>query len=175
MNPKFTSFGALHLAVLISYQSIILFMKENNRTVQILNMLVLMYILVVSGGSNGRCLEHEKQALLKFKEGLIDYGNLASWTIEEDCCRWRGVECDNRAGHIIRLDLHPEFSHADHDDFTWTPMDSVISSSLLDLRHLSHLDLSGTSLRKFQASLVHSTVLVYLNLSGNSISGTIPY
>ncbi|XP_012487774.2 receptor-like protein EIX2 [Gossypium raimondii] len=111
-------------------------------------MLVLMYILAVSGGSNGRCLEHEKQALLKFKEGLIDYGNLASWAIEKDCCRWRGVECDNRAGHIIRLDLHPVFSHADHDDFTWTPMDGVISSLLLDLRHLSHLDLSRNQFTK---------------------------
>lgn len=91
MNPKFNSVGALHLAVLISYQIMIVFMKENNRTVQTLNMLVLMYILAVSGGSNGRCSEHEKQALLKFKEGLIDYGNLASWAIEKDCCRWRGV------------------------------------------------------------------------------------
>ncbi|KAA3474863.1 LRR receptor-like serine/threonine-protein kinase FLS2 isoform X1 [Gossypium australe] len=62
--------------------------------------------------------------------------------------RWRGVECDNRAGHIIRLDLHPVFSHADHDDFTWTPMDGVISSSLLDLRHLSHLDLSRNQFTK---------------------------
>ncbi|MBA0832147.1 hypothetical protein Goarm_016554 [Gossypium armourianum] len=54
----------------------------------------------------------------------------------------------NRAGHIIRLDLHPVFSHADHDDFTWTPMDGVISSSLLDLRHLSHLDLSRNQFTK---------------------------
>ncbi|KAK5784114.1 hypothetical protein PVK06_038632 [Gossypium arboreum] len=77
-------------------------------------MLVLMYILAVSGGSNGRCSEHEKQALLKFKEGLIDYGNLASWAIEKDCCRWRG----------------------------------------------------------FVGSLKE---LVYLNLSGNSISGIFPY
>nr|KJB42470.1 hypothetical protein B456_007G154700 [Gossypium raimondii] len=128
-------------------------------------MLVLMYILAVSGGSNGRCLEHEKQALLKFKEGLIDYGNLASWAIEKDCCRWRGVECDNRAGHIIRLDLHPVFSHADHDDFTWTPMDGVISSLLLDLRHLSHLDLSRNQFTKIPGFIGSLKELVYLNLS----------
>ncbi|MBA0715371.1 hypothetical protein Golax_014271 [Gossypium laxum] len=133
-------------------------------------MLVLMYILAVSGGSNGRCLEHEKQALLKFKEGLIDYGNLASWAIEKDCCRWRGVECDNRAGHIIRLDLHPVFSHADHDDFTWTPMDGVISSSLLDLRHLSLLDLSRNQFTKIpgfdcQFPVVDPSSLSHINSS----------
>ncbi|XP_016709042.2 receptor-like protein EIX2 [Gossypium hirsutum] len=107
-------------------------MKENNRTVQTLNMLVLMYILAVSGGSNGRCSEHEKQALLKFKEGLIDYGNLASWAIEKDCC----------------------------------------SSSLLDL---SHLDLSRNQYTKIPGFVGSLKELVYLNLSGNSISGIFPY
>ncbi|MBA0741663.1 hypothetical protein Gogos_014798 [Gossypium gossypioides] len=148
-------------------------------------MLVLMYILAVSGGSNGRCLEHEKQALLKFKEGLIDYGNLASWAIEKDCCRWRGVECDNRAGHIVRLDLHPVFSHADHDGFTWTPMDGVISSSLLDLRHLSHLDLSRNqfttipgfvgSLKELLGNLSRLLSLDVSNNNGDMISDNLEW
>ncbi|PPD97844.1 hypothetical protein GOBAR_DD05098 [Gossypium barbadense] len=86
-------------------------MKENNGTVQIQNMLVLMYILAVSGG-----------------------GEVLSVTIEPVTS--------------FGFDLHPVFSHADHDDFTWTPMDGVISSLLLDLRHLSHLDLSRNQFTK---------------------------
>lgn len=130
-------------------------------------MLRLLYILVISGfalSSKGdRCLDHEKQALVKFKEGVVDYGNLVSWTTgEEDCCKWRGVECDNQTAHITGLDLSPR----------WTPMDGEISSSLLDdLRYLSYLDLSGNNFTKIPEFLGSLNELAYLNLSGNSITG----
>lgn len=64
------------------------------------------------------------------------------------------------------------FSYADHDDFTWIPMDGVISSSLLDL---SHLDLSRNQYTKIPGFVGSLKELVYLNLSGNSISGIFPY
>ncbi|XP_022883694.1 leucine-rich repeat receptor-like protein kinase PXC2 [Olea europaea var. sylvestris] len=56
-----------------------------------------------------RCIEEEREALLKFKDELIDeYGRLSSWGNEkykEDCCKWSGVSCDNQTNHIVRLDL----------------------------------------------------------------------
>ncbi|XWS31283.1 hypothetical protein CRYUN_Cryun23aG0064000 [Craigia yunnanensis] len=139
----------------------------------------LLYIFLIRGfalGSGGdRCLKHEKQALLKFKVRLLDYGNLVSWTTGEDCCRWRGVECDNQTGQIILLDLRPIFSYFDHEGISWTPMNGEISSSLLDLRYLSYLDLSWNRFTKIPEFIGSLKKLAFLKLSGNRISGTIPY
>ncbi|KAK4846354.1 hypothetical protein QYF36_016282 [Acer negundo] len=55
------------------------------------------------------CLERERHALLTFKDGLIDeYGRLSSWGSEddkEDCCKWKGIHCNNRTGHVMGLNL----------------------------------------------------------------------
>lgn len=42
------------------------------------------------------CIEEEREALLKFKQGLEeDYnGLLSSWVShDEDCCKWEGIKC----------------------------------------------------------------------------------
>ena len=37
--------------------------------------------------TNLGCKEHEKQALLKIKQDLIDdHGHLSSWSSDQDCC-----------------------------------------------------------------------------------------
>ncbi|RVW94535.1 Receptor-like protein 12 [Vitis vinifera] len=55
------------------------------------------------------CIGRERQALLKFKQGIVDdFGILSSWGNEEDktdCCRWEGVQCSNLTGHVVMLDL----------------------------------------------------------------------
>jgi hypothetical protein len=52
------------------------------------------------------CIEEERQSLLKFKQGLIDDANLlSSWGTQEDCCKWKGIECSNQTGHVFKLDL----------------------------------------------------------------------
>ena len=56
---------------------------------------------------NMDCLEVEKEALLKFKQGLTDPG-LSSW-VREDCCKWRGVSYYNRTGRVIKLKLGNPF------------------------------------------------------------------
>jgi hypothetical protein len=64
--------------------------------------------------SEVRCIEEERQALLKFKQGLIDDANLlSSWGSQEDCCKWKGIECSNQTGHVIKLDLRTMFSCID--------------------------------------------------------------
>ncbi|CAK7324056.1 unnamed protein product [Dovyalis caffra] len=66
---------------------------------------------LISGGEGKkfRCIDRERQALVKFKQELEDdFGALSSWGSEEeksDCCKWRGVGCNNRTGHVTLLDL----------------------------------------------------------------------
>ncbi|KAJ6340537.1 hypothetical protein OIU77_008325 [Salix suchowensis] len=133
------------------------------------------FITGAAGDKNG-CIERERQALLKVKEGIIDeYGVLSSWGGEEekrDCCNWRGVGCDNITGHVNSLNLHssPLYEHY------FTPLAGKVSDSLLELQHLNYLDLS---LNNFDESIMHFigslSSLRYLNLSYNLFTVTIPY
>ncbi|XAR65466.1 Non-specific serine/threonine protein kinase [Bertholletia excelsa] len=118
-----------------------------------------------------RCKERERQALLFFKQHLVDdWGLLSSWGSEEykqDCCQWRGVECSNGTGHVIVLDIHGSSPIL---------LRGNITPSLLDLKHLQYLDLSGndfgqTPIPKFLGSL---TELRVLDLSYANFSGFIP-
>ncbi|XP_057471249.1 receptor-like protein EIX1 [Actinidia eriantha] len=121
-----------------------------------------------------RCMEREKQALLQFKEDVVDdYGVLSSWGSEEDkrdCCKWRGVWCNNRTGHVTKIDLHTSV-FAQH-------LTGKISPSLLELQHLKYLNLGendfggGNQIPVFIASFSR---LQYLDLSDNSFRGPIPH
>ena len=61
------------------------------------------------GDAKVGCMGRERQALLNFKQGIMDdLGFLSSWGNEEDktnCCKWKGVWCSNLIGHIVMLDL----------------------------------------------------------------------
>ncbi|KAF2321556.1 hypothetical protein GH714_000402 [Hevea brasiliensis] len=126
------------------------------------------------------CVEKEKQALLKFKDGLVDEDNqLCLWgNQEEDCCKWRGVKCNKNSGHVYGLDLRPTIVYNPNGiSLSYMPFKGEIGSSLLELQYLTYLDLSlfegsETSIPKFIGSL---TNLRYLNFSGCNFIGTIPY
>ncbi|WOK92573.1 LRR receptor-like serine/threonine-protein kinase FLS2 [Canna indica] len=120
-----------------------------------------------------RCIESEMKALLAIQSDMYDPGNwLSSWN-NDDCCKWRGVTCDNTtSGHVTRLDLRYPYSTDYYDDIGA----SKVNPSLLELKHLKYLDLSmnyfaGAHIPKMIALLVH---LEYLNLSYTSFSGLIP-
>jgi len=145
-----------------------------------------------------RCSEMETKALLSFKEGLTDpLGRLSSW-VGEDCCNWTGVGCDNSIGHVVKLDLKNSlpvielqfieagylYSSTEYEDYLDEKVKAYeksclggkISPSLLNLKHLSYLDLSlnnfsGNTIPKFLGSLES---LMYLNLSFSFFSGVVP-
>ncbi|XP_059633550.1 receptor-like protein EIX1 [Cornus florida] len=117
-----------------------------------------------------RCTEFERGALLGFKEGLTDpSGRLSSW-VGEDCCKWMGVGCSKRTGNVVKLDLR-----MDVYDFS-SYLGGKISPSLLHLKFLKYMDLSGNDFQgipipEFIGSLKK---LRYLNLSQASFGGMIP-
>ncbi|KAM7481651.1 hypothetical protein LguiB_006234 [Lonicera macranthoides] len=120
------------------------------------------------------CMQNEREALLEFKKGIVDNGGiLSTWGNEEDkrdCCRWRGIKCSNRTGHVISLDLQNE-------EYIFEPLRGEINPSLLDLQHLTYLDLS---FNKFGESRIPNFIgslhsLRYLNLQYNNFFGAIPH
>ncbi|KAL7595941.1 hypothetical protein Lser_V15G29224 [Lactuca serriola] len=148
----------------------------------------------VGGGDDNvvmkKCSDKERRALLDFKARLQDPDEtLSTWRSEEeeDCCKWRGVTCNNQTGRIIKLSIISG------------GLEGEVSNSLLNLSYLTHLDLfsnsfhgiiptfigSMTRLRHLDLGLNHfngtmprficsMTKLRYLNLGNNDLNGTIP-
>ncbi|XP_021822025.1 probable leucine-rich repeat receptor-like protein kinase At1g35710 [Prunus avium] len=148
-------------------------------SIQLVSLLILSGILSLetiklgfcNDDHNVRCIDIERKALLKLKQGLMDpSGQLSSW-VGEDCCKWSGVGCNNITGRVNRLDL------GNRDGYEENAFDGEINPSLLVLKDLEYLDLSiinnfgGVQFPSFIGSLEK---LKYLNLSGLDFVGVIP-
>nr|GMD30766.1 receptor-like protein 12 [Ipomoea batatas] len=138
-----------------------------------------------SVGSSSICNEKERQALLSFKHNISDPNNLLSSWIdgdEDDCCKWEGVGCDNRTGHVVAVDLGPNTMCINEASCTpdWScdinpALQGEIGPSLLDLSFLNYLDLSCNQFENIIPTFIGSLHnLVYLNLSFNNLVGKIP-
>ncbi|MCD7446607.1 hypothetical protein HAX54_010799 [Datura stramonium] len=129
-----------------------------------------------------RCIESERNALLRFKQSLTDPSDrLTSW-IGEECCIWKGVSCDIQTGNVISLDLKDTSGNCYQKKMgnlisgNSSCLGGKISPALLDLQHLEYFDLGGNDFQglatpNFLGSLEK---LQYLNLSHSSLVGIPP-
>ncbi|CAI0375434.1 unnamed protein product [Linum tenue] len=131
----------------------------------------LFYYATFGAGSS--CIQSEREALFRVKADLQDSsGRLSPWAGSNgDCCKWPGVVCDNVTGHVTELHLGcpkcPENS----------TFKGKISPSLLELKQLSHLDLSGNNFQGIPIPGFISSMssLKYLFLDGSGFGGVIPH
>ncbi|KAG8660586.1 hypothetical protein MANES_02G176801v8 [Manihot esculenta] len=151
--------------------------RTSNRSLQHLYAFTMLLFSVHFNTGVGdvgiQCIERERQALLRIKHDLIDdYDVLSSWTTAEDrrdCCIWRGIACDNRTSHVTELHLH-------FNETADKPLRGKINHSLLELRHLTYLDLRGNNFggTQFPADKNGSlSKLRYLDLTNANFAGTI--
>ncbi|XP_057970795.1 receptor-like protein EIX2 [Malania oleifera] len=169
-------------------------MDAHPTTILVVVLVLFSWVGAVSfsfGNPNAiHCRAEEREALLEFKNGLRDPSNrLSSW-VREDCCRWRGVHCDNTTSHVLHLNLHNPINfninhfsidgfdnYGSHfDAFMRSRLSGNISGSLLQWKHLRRLDLScndfgGLKIPEFFGSLAS---LTHLNLSTAGFIGSIP-
>ncbi|KAL2577543.1 hypothetical protein AAZV13_16G141500 [Glycine max] len=119
-----------------------------------------------------KCIESERQALLNFKHGLKDdSGMLSTWRDDgnnRDCCKWKGIQCNNQTGHVEMLHLRGQD--------TQYLRGAINISSLIALQNIEHLDLSYNAFQwshipEFMGSFAN---LRYLNLSYCAFVGSIP-
>ncbi|KAK5786962.1 hypothetical protein PVK06_041612 [Gossypium arboreum] len=141
---------------------------------------------ICHANSNLLCIQSEREALLKFKNHLIDPSNrLSSWVEGGDCCKWIGVVCHNSTGYVNQLHLaapplsEPDFdaTPAEWEAYERSKLRGKINPSLLELKHLSSLDLSSNNFSSIHFPKIFGLLesLTYLNLSYAQFQGAIPH
>ncbi|KAK4280112.1 hypothetical protein QN277_011780 [Acacia crassicarpa] len=137
-------------------------------------------LCICNASSEVQCIPIEQDALLKMKRHLSDPSNrLASWSPHENCCNWALVVCHNITGHVLELHLTspPPFEFINGETIYETSVfGGEVHPSLLDLKHLNYLDLSGNYFGDMQIPnfLGLMSSLTYLNLSDAGFGGSIP-
>ncbi|GAY64481.1 hypothetical protein CUMW_233930 [Citrus unshiu] len=140
------------------------------------------------------CHDHERSALLNFKESLVinqaassypsAYPKVASWKLDEknkDCCSWDGVKCNEDTGHVVELDLASSCLYGSINSTSslfqlvhlqrLSLFDNNFNfSEILNLSRLTHLNLSRSYF-----SAENLTNLKALNLINVDISSTVPH
>ncbi|KAJ9540191.1 hypothetical protein OSB04_026697 [Centaurea solstitialis] len=150
-------------------------------------LVVLLFHLCLSNDNNIHddvlCMDDERQALLDLKYALVDEANrLASWVCEKDCCTWTGIVCDNITGHVHSIRLRATYqideytTIEEHKQASSLRLRGEVSPSLLNLKQLKYLDLSGNDFEGIQVPRFMGSLgsLRYLNLSRSRFGGTVP-
>ncbi|XP_062093578.1 receptor-like protein 6 [Humulus lupulus] len=147
---------------------------------QLFSLICLLLILFcsqsnffISSSATPLCHLHENYALLQFKNSfsIIDTSfcyaaKTRSWKNGTNCCKWKGITCDELTGHVIKLDVSCSGLQG-----------SLLSNnSLFSLTHLRSLNLSSNDLDGSTISSQFSkfTHLTHLDLSSSGFSGHIP-
>ncbi|KAB2059574.1 hypothetical protein ES319_A11G314900v1 [Gossypium barbadense] len=141
---------------------------------------------ICHANSNLLCIQSEREALLKFKNHLIDPSKrLSSWVEGGDCCKWIGVVYHNSTGYVNQLHLaapplsQPDFDAplAEWEAYVRSKLQGKINPSLLELKHLNSLDLSSNNFSSIHIPKIFGLLesLTYLNLSYAQFQGAIPH
>ncbi|KAK2976084.1 hypothetical protein RJ640_009516 [Escallonia rubra] len=136
--------------------------EPTSLSLQILTALVLLFILFPPSFS----LAAETQALLEFKNHLVDPLNqLVSWkdSGSDSPCRFAGVSCDPSTGEVVEISLDNK------------SLSGQIWPSISVLRSLSSLVITSNLITgNLPPELNNCSSLKVLNVSGNSMNGSIP-
>jgi Leucine-rich repeat (LRR) protein len=140
---------------------------------------VSLFYLIFAGffsSVQSLCHDDESFALLKFKESFTinksasgdpsAYPKVSLWKPESgDCCRWRGVECNEDTGHVINLDLSSSCLYGSFNS----------NSSLFQLVHLQSLNLADNhfNFSRIPTGFRQLSRLTDLDLSASAFSGQI--
>jgi len=173
-------------------------MMMRNYNINRLHILLVLFSIVGfnSATYNGdtKCKERERRALLTFKQSLQDdYNMLSTWKDgpNANCCKWRGVQCNNQTGYVQILDLHGsetgylrgeinpsiiELQHLTYLDLSYLNTSGQIPKFIGSFNKLRHLDMSyGNYDGKIPSQLGNLSQLLHLDLSGNELIGEIPF
>nr|POE87135.1 receptor-like protein 12 [Quercus suber] len=127
------------------------------------------------------CMDSGQEALLKIKEGFIKSSDpFSSWRAEKDCCKWKGVGCDNTNGHVTILYLRSQDLFNLLQVLDLGGVDLTNAENWLDtvnlLLNLVELRLFFCKLHKLPLNLPHVnfTSPKIPDLSHNEFSSTIP-
>ncbi|XP_034680304.1 receptor-like protein EIX1 [Vitis riparia] len=124
------------------------------------------------------CNQKEKHALLRFKKALSDPDNrLSSWSVNQDCCRWEAVRCNNVTGRVVELHLGYPYDTDYLEFYSKFKLGGEISPALLELEFLSYLNLSWNNFggRPIPSFLGSMGSLRYLDLNHARFAGLVPH
>ncbi|KAJ4718550.1 Leucine-rich receptor-like kinase family protein [Melia azedarach] len=143
----------------------------------------------VADSNRIRCIEEEREALLKFKASLVDEsGFLSTWGREDEkrnCCRWRGVRYlsmgyNNLSKPSDWAQVVTKLPSLKSLDLTACNLPPFIPSSLLHFNYSSSFETIYIFNNSLTSSSIYpwlfniSTNLTHLDLTSNLLQGSIP-
>jgi len=121
----------------------------------------------------------ERKALESLKGSFSNSSMFVSWE-GNDHCQWKGVQCDAITGHVVKLVLHWQktcsYRRIGFVRTCSTQNSNGVHPSILELRHLNYLELTGISFGNgpIPAFLASMNQLTHLNLSDCDFMGKVP-
>ncbi|XP_057458688.1 receptor-like protein EIX2 [Lotus japonicus] len=127
----------------------------------------ILCICFFAGSSHSKkCVEPERQALLRLKAGFVRGREVLSSWKGEDCCKWQGILCDDLTCHVTGLDLDSDLGDQ---------LEGKLDSSICELQHLTSLNLNSNFLEgKIPKCIGSLGQLIELELKENEFVGVIP-